>query len=132
MAKVTTKKVPGIIKAVSTIDYVYGALLIVGALLLFLGGTLLASLGILSKILPSGIVGEITGGALILGAVIMLVLGIVYVYLGKAILQYKKWAQVVQIILAILGLFSFPIGTVIGVFMLWVLLINKDTRKLFK
>ena len=64
-------------------------------------------------------------------AIVVAALGVLYIYLAKAIKEYKMWAKVVQIIFAVLGLFSFPIGTVIGIFVLWVLLINKETKNLF-
>ena len=51
---------------------------------------------------------------------------------ARSLTRYEQWANVTQIILVVPGLFSFPIGTAIGMFILWVLLINKDTKKLFK
>ncbi len=131
MVKKTIKKTTNIIKAISIIDYIYGALLIVGGVFFFLGGTLLASLGVLKNLMPQMFSG-IMGGMLVFASVIMLAIGVLYVILGKAITQYKLWAKIVQIILAILGLFSFPIGTAIGIFVLWALLINKETKDLFK
>ncbi|MEK6922169.1 MAG: hypothetical protein AABX08_00015 [Nanoarchaeota archaeon] len=121
-----------IIKAISIIDYVYAILNVLTALFLFLGGTVLASLGILSKLLPGELVGSLVGGALILTSLIILALGVLYFFLGKAISQHKKWAQIVQIIMGFFSLFSFPIGTAFGIFVIWALLINKEIKKLFK
>ena len=124
--------ISNIIKAISIIDYVYAILNIITALFLFLGGTVLASLRILSKLLPGELVGTLVGGALVFASLIILALGVLYFFLGKAISKHKKWAQVVQIILGFISLFSFPIGTAFGIFVIWALLINKDIKKLFK
>ena len=121
-------KIPGLITAVSIIDYIYGILMIIVAVFLFAGGAVLSTTGTFSNALP---LAGIAGGALVAAAVFMLILGVIYIILGKAIKKFKLWAKVVQIILAIIGLFSFPIGTIVGIFMLWVLLIKKETKSLF-
>jgi len=126
-----TKDLPGVIKAISIIDYVYGIMFLFGAVFVFLGTTLLASLGILGNFFPDKLFAGLAGGALLFGALVLALMGVVYIYLGKAIKEYKMWAKILQIILAILGVFSFPIGTVIGIFMLWVLLVKKETKNLF-
>ena len=119
-----------IIKAISIIDYVYGILLIIFGLLFFLGGTLFTSIIDLSMFMPP-IMGAMVGGIFIFAALIV-ALGAFYLFMGKSISEFKLWAKIVQIILAVLWLFSFPMGTVIGAFILWVLLINKGTKGLFK
>jgi protein-S-isoprenylcysteine O-methyltransferase Ste14 len=43
-------------------------------------------------------------------------------YLGKAIKAHKEWSRMVGIILAFLALFAFPIGTLIGGYILWCLI----------
>ena len=40
---------------------------------------------------------------------------------GAGLLQYKSWGRVLAIIMAILMLFKFPIGTAVGIYGLWVL-----------
>jgi hypothetical protein len=40
---------------------------------------------------------------------------------GVGLLQYKSWGRVLAIIMAILMLFKFPIGTAVGIYALWVL-----------
>ncbi len=44
--------------------------------------------------------------------------------------SYKPWSRVLGIVLSVLNLLNFPIGTVLGIYGLWVLL-NKDTERLF-
>jgi hypothetical protein len=49
---------------------------------------------------------------------------------GYGLLQRKPWARIVGIVLSAINLINIPIGTVIGVYGLWVLL-SKDTEPLF-
>jgi fructose-specific phosphotransferase system IIC component len=50
---------------------------------------------------------------------------------GVWVLQYKNWARILAIILAILNLILFPIGTILGIYTLWVLF-NDETKTLFE
>jgi len=56
---------------------------------------------------------------------------IAYAVAGYGLLKYKSWARILAIILAILNLVLFPIGTLIGVYTLWVML-NGETKALFE
>ena len=49
---------------------------------------------------------------------------------GWGLLQLKPWARIVGIVLSAISLINIPIGTVVGIYGLWVLL-NKDTELLF-
>ena len=50
---------------------------------------------------------------------------------GIALLMYKPWARYLVIVVAALGCLIIPIGTLSGVYALWVLL-QDDTVKLFE
>ena len=121
-----------LIKAISIIDYVYAGLLILAAIIMFLGGTFFTSLGMFHYMFPQKVFTGLIGGVIIIASIFLVALAVLYFYLAKAILEYKMWAKVVQLILSILGIFSFPIGTAIGIYVIWVLLINKETKDLFK
>ncbi len=41
---------------------------------------------------------------------------------GFGLLVRKSWARILAIVVAILGLLNFPLGTLIGVYVIWVLL----------
>jgi hypothetical protein len=41
---------------------------------------------------------------------------------GFGLLARKSWARILAIVVAILGLVSFPLGTLIGIYAIWVLL----------
>jgi hypothetical protein len=69
----------------------------------------------------------LTGTALI---GMLLVLSLPGLVTGFGLLAFRPWARIVGIVLAILQLVNVPIGTILGIYALWVLL-NKDTERLF-
>jgi ABC-type glycerol-3-phosphate transport system permease component len=56
---------------------------------------------------------------------------IAYILAGYGLLKYKSWARILAIILALLNLILFPIGTVIGIYTLWVMF-NDEAEALFE
>jgi hypothetical protein len=75
-------------------------------------------------------------GAAILGltgialTTILLVLSIPSLVAAYGLLMLRPWARILAIILAVLSLLRFPIGTVFGVYVL-VILFRKDAEALF-
>jgi hypothetical protein len=49
---------------------------------------------------------------------------------GWGLLKFRSWARILGIVVSIIALFAIPIGTIVGLYGLWVLL-NKDTERLF-
>lgn len=49
---------------------------------------------------------------------------------GFGLLKHKPWARILILVVACLDLLCIPIGTLIGIYVLWVLL-NEETVKLF-
>jgi hypothetical protein len=49
---------------------------------------------------------------------------------GIALLSYRSWARVLVIIVSALGCLNIPIGTLVGVYTIWVLM-QDETVKLF-
>lgn len=52
----------------------------------------------------------------------LLILGIGGICVGRALMLHRPWARVVAIVLGVLALFKFPLGTALGIYTLWVLL----------
>lgn len=50
---------------------------------------------------------------------------------GIGLLKVRPWARIVAIIVGVLHILSFPLGTAMGVYTLWVLL-NAETETLFR
>jgi uncharacterized membrane protein (DUF2068 family) len=60
---------------------------------------------------------------------VFLALGIPSLIAGIGLLKLRNWARVLAVVLAIVALTSFPIGTAAGVYTLWVLT-HKETEQL--
>ena len=56
---------------------------------------------------------------------------IAYILAGFGLLKYKSWARILAIILAILNLILFPIGTALGIYTL-VIMFNDEAEALFR
>jgi hypothetical protein len=53
---------------------------------------------------------------------LMAALGLPGLLAGYGLLTRKPWARVLAIVVGILGLINFPVGTAIGIYTLWVLM----------
>ncbi len=73
--------------------------------------------------LVTSIVAAVCGGAFFLGNILNIIA-------GYGLLNYKNWARILAIILAILNILSIPFGTALGIYTLWAMF-NDDTRRLF-
>jgi Flp pilus assembly protein TadB len=76
------------------------------------------------------IVAGVMGVIFIVGAAAVLFWGIVHIVAGWAVMKYRSWARIAVILLAVLDLTNFPLGTGLGVYGLWTML-NGDTKPLF-
>lgn len=102
-------KVVAWLHVLESLLYIGGALLLV---IFFSGMGIMAddpqAFGILS------LVGLCGGGFLLL-------IGIPVALAGWGLLNQRSWSRVLAMVLAVLGLFLFPLGTIIGIYVLWVL-----------
>ncbi len=55
-------------------------------------------------------------------AALLTVLGIPGIVAGAGVLARRTWGRILAIVVAVLGLLNFPIGTIIGIYAIWVLL----------
>ena len=91
-----------------------------GWLQLTVGGLITIAILITAVAQPGDVAKDISISLLILGIVIGV--SVFQLFLGKAIKEHKDWARVVGIVVAVLQLFGFPIGTLIGAYILWCLI----------
>ena len=71
-----------------------------------------------------GMTGNGVGGLAVAGITSWIAFGIIaliYFAIAYGLLKGQHWARIVAIIFAILSLFSIPIGTIIGIIVLWYL-----------
>lgn len=97
----------------------------------------LVGLGIGSIVLFGGAISGDRDAMLITGAVgagiasLLLVVSLPGMFAGIGLLKMQPWARIVAIIVGVLHILSFPFGTALGVYTLWVLL-NAETEALFR
>jgi hypothetical protein len=60
--------------------------------------------------------------------IVILALSIPGIIAGVGLLSYRPWARILTIVLSILDLVSFPFGTALGIYGLWVLLTAEGAR----
>lgn len=118
------------VKVLGVLQIAMGALCLFGAvaLMLVIGGAFSAAS--LSDdpdaALALPVIG-FTGAALV---AFLFVLSLPGIITGIGLLRFRPWARVAGIVLSILGLMAMPVGTIVGVYGLWVLF-SKDTERLF-
>ncbi len=104
---------------------IIGVLGMLGALCL---GATVAGSGFISEdetaILVTSIVAVVCGSMFFLENVLNIIAGI-------GLLKYKSWGRILAIILGIINLFGFPVGTALGIYTLWAMF-NDETRQLFE
>ena len=57
----------------------------------------------------------------LVGAGFLLLFGIPVAMAGWGLLHQTSWSRILAMVLAVLGLFLFPIGTIVGAYVIWVL-----------
>ena len=62
---------------------------------------------------------------------IILTMSIPDLIAGVGLLKFRPWARILGLVISVLSLVHIPIGTVVGVYGLWVLL-SKETEALFR
>lgn len=67
------------------------------------------------------------GSIFLMFMTVMIIPGIIA---GIFLRKFKNWARILTLVLAFLYLFDFPLGTILGVYALWVLL-KDETAPLF-
>ncbi|MDI6917577.1 MAG: hypothetical protein QMC80_07250 [Thermoplasmatales archaeon] len=94
------------------------------AVLMFISGIMWMIVGVVSgyytAMLPGGAGAGLTGYATIC-TIVLVIVGLVYFLIGWGLWTLKGWARTIAIILAILSLCNIPVGTIIGIIILWYL-----------
>lgn len=72
----------------------------------------------------------VLGGIGIFAFTVVCIVALPGFLVGLGLLNYAPWARVGGIILGVLSLLYFPMGTIIGIYGLWVLT-NSETERLF-
>lgn len=115
----------------ATLYVIWGLLALLLGLSMFLLGVSAAALYSSGALDPQAAASaRVTSVLFFAVAVAALVWGACHVWDGIALRRFRPTARLAALVLAALNLFSFPFGTALGIYALWVLL-NDQTRTLF-
>lgn len=63
--------------------------------------------------------------------ILIVVLSIPSIIAGIGLFKRKEWARILTLIISVLDLFHFPLGTAVGVYSIWAM-VQPETVELFK
>ena len=111
------------VKILGVLHVVYGMFgILAGIIVLLIFGGLAGLVSVADRSGDSVIAIPILGGIGAFVFLLLLVLSLPGVVAGFGLLGLHPWARMLTIVLSVLELMSVPIGTVLGVYGLWVLL----------
>lgn len=117
-----------VVKVFAVLAWIGAAFSILGGIGMLLGGGIMGSMMLGSEdAAAAGIFGMLGAAA----GVVMIGLGVLYVFLGRGLWQHQNWARIATIVLGVLALFAFPLGTVIGAIEIWLFGFDKTVKGLF-
>lgn len=102
------------ITLVAAYHFVVAAIFLLGAVLMALPTLVLGIVTIAEE--PTALIGFVAVGFV---ATVLLVLCLFNLAVGYGLWQVKAWGRTGAIVLAVMSLLAFPIGTVIGALILW-------------
>ncbi len=121
----SAKEKPLMLKISSALLGIEGVLSILGGLMmLLLGGSMMSISGLTDSGMFSGLIG--------VAGIIVLLIGVVLAFVALQLYNGVRWAKLAASILAVLGLLSFPVGTIIGIVVLYSLWADKETKAVFE
>ena len=117
-------------KVLGILNIVFGGLGLLGAavLMIVFGGVtgLVTTSGDPDAAVAASIV-SVTGASIVL---IMILTSLPAIFIGLGLYRLRPWSRIAGIVLSILSLLAFPVGTALGIYGLWVLF-SADGQKLF-
>lgn len=105
------------VKILGWLYLAFGAFGLFGALAVLLAG---AGGGMLAA-MDNPMAGLIVGGASVFAAVVVVIFVLPSLLTGWGLLTRKPWARMLAIIVGIISLINIPLGTILGVYTLWVM-----------
>lgn len=113
------------VKIIGWLHIVFGLFGILAAVAVF-GGSLLGGLfaDSMKGMIGMGMLGTFA-------AIFVAAMAIPGLIAGYGLLKYYSWARILMIVIAVLELIRFPLGTILGVYTLWALL-SAEGAALFK
>ena len=105
-------------KHISIVAALHIGLSILGIIIGIIGFAVLKIVGDFSGDFDANFVLSIVANVVIIFFAVLSIPGIIA---GIGLLKRKEWARIFTLILSVLDLFNFPVGTAVGVYSIWVL-----------
>jgi hypothetical protein len=119
------------VQVLGYLNITFGALGLIAGIIIFF---ILIGAGLIATVAAEGDKGILAMNILSIIAVFVMgfffLLSIPGIIAGIGLLQFKKWARILTIILAFFGIFNIPFGTALSIYTFWVLF-NGETDELF-
>ena len=112
--------------AILQIAYASIGLLIAFAVLMVFGG-IAAIVGVSADLNDSIVAVPILSVIGTVTATLIAALSLPRLIAGIGLLKYRSWSRILTIVISVIGLVDFPIGTALGIYALWVLLTREST-----
>lgn len=77
---------------------------------------------------------EAMGVMVLIGLIVgftMLIFAVPGILAGWGLLKGKNWGRILALVIGILNIFSFPFGTALGIYAIWVLLMQDESQRYF-
>ena len=120
MSAEVPRRRPDAVTIITIYHFIAAGLALLGALAILIFAILPMSF---SRGDPGGV--AVALAALGLGLIVTLAFGVAAIVVGWGLLRLRNWARWGAIVLAILQLPAFPIGTIIGALIIWYLLTDE-------
>ncbi len=98
-----------------------GVLAVIGGIMLMVGGSFLTAF---LNIPFAAAIGTGLG-------IFLILVGILDFFIAWGLFSLKNWVRIVATIFSALGLFSFPVGTIVGIVIIYLLWFHKETKIAF-
>lgn len=119
-------------RAFAALLWISGALLAIGGLTLLLAGRPSVLTDWINPVTDAGATGlAFAGAAAITTGIIMLLFGLLYIGIGYGLWTMRPWARIAALVISIISLFAFPLGTLLGIIGIWMFGFDPGVKAMF-
>ncbi len=120
------------VRVLAILQIVYASMgLLLGLIVGVVFGGIAAIVGVSAPVSDSVVAVPILAAIGGFAASIIIVLSLPRLIAGIGLLKYRNWGRILTLVVSILGIIDFPVGTALGIYAMWVLF-HKETTPLFE
>jgi hypothetical protein len=120
------------VRVLAILQIVYASMgLLLGVVVALLFGGIAAIVGFSAPVGDSIVAVPILATIGGVASSIIILLSLPRLIAGIGLLKYRAWGRILTVVVSVLGLIDFPVGTGLGIYGLWVLM-HRDTLPLFE